>query len=88
MLITFTTEHGQLVIRSEDLRRIEDRAREGCRIAWVEGDELMISGILGTAQENHDRIVMEEARAIAAYEDMQQRSRQGLPALPVSRGRR
>lgn len=87
MLITFTTEHGTLVIRSEDLRRLED-GPEGCTLGWVEESMRQYAPVLGTAMENHDRIVRDEARAIAAYEDLQQRARQGLPALPVVRGRK
>jgi hypothetical protein len=94
MLITFTTKHGALVIRSEDLRSIEDVGGEmlgdggGCVIGWVNdvtgaGHERLVDG---TATENRDRILADETRMIAAYEELQQRARNGMPALPVVRG--
>ena len=86
MLITFTTEHGHLVIRSEDLRRLED-IPDGCALGYLQHDRLFSEIVQGTAAENRDRIVAEETAAIAAYEDMQRRARQG-PAQAVSRGRR
>ena len=87
MLATFTTKEGLLVIRSEDLRRIQDRADgHPCIAAWIEGDEVLTMSILGTAQENLDRIVTAEAQQFAAYAEMQARSQQGLPALPIARG--
>lgn len=87
MLSTFTTKDGLLVIRSEDLRRIEDRAH-GCAITYLVGDEPISGVVLGTAQENLDRITADEARQLAAYTEMQARTQQGLPALPVVRGGR
>lgn len=92
MLTTFTTEHGLLVIRSEDLRRLcdihtpdtpDDRR---CLVHWLEHDRMQSDVILGTAEENRDRIVAEETRAIAVYEDMRRRADTGSPALPVVRG--
>jgi len=85
MLATFTTKEGLLVIRSEDLRRIQDRPI-GCTITWIEADEACSCTVLGTAQENLDRITTDEARQLAAYAEMQARTQQGLPALPVVRG--
>ncbi len=85
MLSTFTTKDGLLVIRSEDLRRIEDRGG-GCLITFLIGNEQMDRPILGTAQENLDRISAEERAALATYTEMQARAQQGLPALPVVRG--
>ncbi len=82
MLITFATDHGILVIRSEDLRRIEDSVG-GCVLGWIEGDELITyTPIQGTAQENLDRIVEAETRLIAAYEEMQQRKDRGQSPAP------
>lgn len=82
MLTTFTTEHGLLVIRAEDLRRIQDMGKEGkCTITWIEGDEPHGRDILGTAQENLDRILEAETKALATYEAMQRRQSQGLPVV-------
>ena len=85
MLATFTTKEGLLVIRSEDLRRIEDMSN-GCAITYLIGDESIARPVLGTAQENLNRITADEARQLAAYAEMQARSQQGLPALPIVRG--
>jgi len=91
MLTTFTTEHGALVIRSEDLRRLEDTVHldgssAGCTLGWIEGEAMKYAAILGTAQENRDRLVAEELHAIAEYEAMQRRQQEGRPMLPVVRG--
>ena len=86
MLITFTTDVGTLVIRSEDLRRIED-GKVGCLLGWIENDMIKYAPIQGTALENLDRIVAAEARLIAAYEEMQQRKDRGLPPLAIPRGK-
>lgn len=85
MLTTSTTERGALVIRSEDLRRLEDTP-EGCMLCFVEEGQRTYTTILGTAAENRDRIIAEEGRALAVYEEMQARTRQGYGALPVVRG--
>lgn len=98
MLTTFTTEHGLLVIRSEDIRRIEDIKQHDCRdgtdtpaciVEWspIDGD-LQVRHILGTAAENRDRIIGDEMKLVAAYEEMQQRKDRGLPPLAIQRGRR
>jgi hypothetical protein len=78
MLITFTTEHGHLVIRGEDLRRIEDGPDGQCVAGWVEssGGLVCYAPILGTAAENQARIVAQETAVIAAYEEAQRRAAQ------------
>jgi hypothetical protein len=86
MLITFTTEHGALIIRSEDLRRLEDAAGGGCVVGWIEHDTVYHSPVGGTASENAARIVAEEAKLIAAYEAAQQQERDRV-RFPVTRGR-
>lgn len=98
MLTTFTTKDGLLVIRAEDLRRIEDvpaapwngaAPAHACEVEWAPtGQELICRFVLGTAQENLDRIVAEEMKILATHQDMQKRAHQGLPALPVVRGGR
>ena len=85
MLATFTTKEGLLVIRAEDLRRIQDQPI-GCMITWIEADEACSQIVLGTAQENLDHIIAAEVQQLAAYEAMQRRAQQGLPGLPVVRG--
>ena len=84
MLITFTTEHGNLVIRADDLRRIEDRPgfdtsnpdKSFSMVGWVEHDKVHHDIILGTAAENLARIVEQEAKVIAAYEAEQRKEAQ------------
>lgn len=80
MLITFTTEHGNLVIRAEDLRRLEDSAA-GCFVCWVEHNDLFQRAVDGTAAENQARIVAQETAVIAAYEEAQRRAQ--LPDLQI-----
>lgn len=93
MLSTFTTEHGTLIIRTQDIRRIEDTEGEGCRLAWNEEDGSHFAKIEGTAQENLDRLKAEELDAIAqaearqlAAQQAQQRVQQGFPPIPILRG--
>lgn len=76
MLITFTTEHGNLVIRAEDLRRLEDGPEQRCVVGWVEHETVHHSPIGGTAAENLARIVEQEAKVIAAYEEAQRKEAQ------------
>ena len=79
MLITFTTEEGQLVIRAEDLRWIEDRPNYNTLdpdqpyslLTWLSHDTTQHRIVLGTATDNASRIVAEEAKLIAAYEAAQ-----------------
>lgn len=85
MLITFTTEYGTLVIRAEDLRRLEDAA-EGCTLGWVEEGQRCYAPIQGTAAENQARIVAQETAVIAAYEEAQRRAQMGPPDLRLTRG--
>ena len=74
MLITFTTEKGHLVIRAEDLRRLEDGPEGGCVVGWVEHETVHHSPVLGTAAENQARIVQQEVEVIAAYEAKQRQT--------------
>lgn len=88
MLSTFTTEHGTLIIRTQDIRAIEDKA-EGCALVWVvEGADvvLQVRTIVGTARENLERLQHEELEAIIKVQRAEQRGQQGLPALPIVRG--
>lgn len=74
MLITFTTEHGNLIIRGEDLRRLED-VLDGCMICFVEEGQRTYTTVHGTASENAARIVAQEAQVIAVYEEAQRQQR-------------
>ena len=73
MLITFATEQGNLVIRAEDLRRLEDQGG-GTLVTWLEHCEMIHATIQGTAAENQARIVAQETAVIAAYEEAQRRA--------------
>lgn len=88
MLSTFTTEHGALIIRTQDIRAIEDK--EGrCIVVWViEGADIVVQTrrIEGTAAENYARLQAEELELIGAAHERQVRAERGYPMLPVPRG--
>lgn len=90
MLCTFTTETGDLVIRSDDIRVILDR-EDGANLSWMVGDEVHHYRILGTAAENRDRIQREELDLIARVEahryETQRRLSEGYPVPPIKRGK-
>lgn len=93
MLCTFATTDGTLIVRAEDIRAIADEPPrpqdEGpqCRLTWLIGTETHHARILGTAQENLDRITAEERVRIEEATRMQERLQRGLPGTPVARGR-
>lgn len=61
MLCTFTTKDGALIIRSDDIKSIEDSVSPpGCVLIWQVGAVVDSRAILGTALENRDRIQQEE----------------------------
>jgi len=91
MLCAFTTKDGEtLVIRSDDIRMLLDRAN-GSRLTWVIGADAHDMYIQGSARENAARIQQEELDLIARIEDhraqLQRRMSEGYPAVPVKRGR-
>jgi hypothetical protein len=89
MLITFTTEYGNLVIRAEDLRRLEDKPgydttepdRAHTAVCWLEHTEMHFAVVHGTAAENHARIIRQEAEIIRAYEAAQRQTNGEQPRL-------
>lgn len=94
MLCTFPTEHGTLVIRSEDVRRIEDAPDSAaqtagvvCFVTWFEEGERLRRRILGTAAENLARLKGEEWKAVEEAEQVRKRVSASYPAQPVPRGR-
>lgn len=91
MLCTFTTEDGGLIVRSEDIRVLEDAGKERSRLIFTVGDDSLMRIITGTAVENRDRIQQEELDLIARIEShrqqLQRRMAEGYPAVPVQRGR-
>ena len=92
MLCTFTTEFGQtLIIRSDDIRVIQDADNGISILTWMIGDAHHDQHIRGTARANADRIQQEELDLIARIEahrqQLQIRMREGYPAVPVERGK-
>lgn len=93
MLCTFTiSDDRTLVVRSDDIKSIQDHAAGGCRVIWLAGSELHTHIVQGTAIENRDRIQQEELDLISRvnehHQRQQQRMQQGYPAIPVPRGKR
>ncbi len=91
MLCTFTTGNGLLIIRSDDIRMIEDGATGTAELIWKIGDENTSRTITGTAAENRDRIQHEELELIARVEahryETQKQLQAGYPVPPVQRGK-
>lgn len=60
-----------------------------CRVSYVpQGTtDLITVLVLGTADENYDRIRNDEMKVALEYEKMRQRESRGLPSIPVQRGR-
>ena len=92
MLCTFTTEPGRtVIIRSEDIRQITDMPSGETLLLWQCGDAIHSEFVEGTATENTLRLQTEELDAmsrIAAHQQAAQlRAQQGLPVLPVARGK-
>jgi len=85
MFSTFTTDHGDLIVRAVDIRALVDTPK-GCRLlSETTPGQLMEHLIHGTAAENMARLRQEETDALIAAEQIRQRN-QGAPA-PVQRGR-
>lgn len=59
MLCTFTTETGNLIIRSDDIRVIQDGVH-GTTVRWDVCGTERSAIVTGTAIENRDRIQQEE----------------------------
>lgn len=87
MFSTFTIGDGRsLIIRTENLQRIEDTA-DGCKVSWVGAGEPLRCQVQGTAQDNYARLQSEELRLIEAAAQRQQRYNAALPLTPIPRGR-
>jgi hypothetical protein len=86
MLCTFTTEHGALIVRSDDIREIADYG-DGARLAYMVGDEAFRATIIGTATENAARIAQDEFDLMARVETHRYKTQQLLQAQPTPRGR-
>lgn len=91
MLCTFTTEHGTLIIRSEDIRAISDGSDESTLLRWEMCGAERSARITGTALENHERLSREELDVVARVEghryETQRRLSEGYPVPPIVRGK-
>lgn len=91
MLCTFTTIEGKtLIIRSDDIRVIEDRIPSNGEsfLMWTIGDLHHDRVIQGTASENRDRLLQQELDQIGAVELHRYKTQQLLQAQPTPRGRK
>jgi len=94
MLCTFTIYDGNLGIRSDDIRQIEDfiptdPTMEGAwsLLRWVIGDEIYKIAVRGTAAENRDRLSQDELDLMARIETHRYQVQMLLQAQPTPRGR-
>lgn len=87
MLSKFTTEHGTLIIRTEDIRGIEDRNDGSTVLIWVIEGAVQVHTITGTAAENLARLQTEEFLLMEKAAQAQRRIDKGMPALPIVRGK-
>lgn len=97
MLCTFTIKAGNLVVRSDDIRQIEDlspieHANSGLEgawslLRWVIGDEIYKIVVKGTAAENRDRLSQDELDLMARIETHRYQVQMLLQAQPTPRGR-
>jgi hypothetical protein len=88
MFSTFTKlDDKTLIIRSIDLRRLED-TDHGTLLVFEEcggAQELLIQG---SAAENLQRLAKEELDAALQVDAIRQKQAQGYPVPPIVRGRR
>lgn len=88
MFSSFTTQSGRaLIIRTEDLRSLYDLGDGGCAITWLVGTDAHVMNVQDTAAENLARLRAEELAALEMARQLQQRQANGLPILPVARGK-
>jgi len=98
MLCTFTIkprkgtpEDRTLVIQSADIKQIAEDDYGHTFVRWLVGTEVYWERITGTARENMERLQREELEAITRVntfqQSQQQRIDQGLPVVPVGRGK-
>jgi hypothetical protein len=87
MLCTFTTEHGALIVRSDDIKAIEDYDEGPTRLVYLLGAELITVPIEGTAIENRNRILQEELDQVGTVELHRYKTQQLLQAQPTPRGK-
>lgn len=78
-----------LFVRAIDIRSFEDCITMGeCILLWEPTTgQLMDRIILGTAEENLNRLKQEETDALIAAEKIRQRQSSGYPPEPIQRGK-
>lgn len=88
MLCTFTTRGEKtLIVRSDDIRAIEDYAEGESRLVYMIGNDTQNAFITGAASENRDRILQEELDQIGTVELHRFKTQQLLQAQPQPRGK-
>jgi hypothetical protein len=89
MFSTFTLPGDDtLIIRSQDIRRLETSSGNGTTLCWEEGGVILERWVEGSPAENLQRLAKEELEAYTQAQAQQQRAAQGYPVPPVMRGRR
>lgn len=84
MFSTFTMTGGDtLIIRSQDIRRLETSTSNGTTLCWEEGGAVLERWIEGAPAENLERLAKEELEALARS----QRVQNGFPPTRIPRGR-
>lgn len=89
MFSRFTRHNGKhtVFVRSDRIISLGDTEDGGCMVTWDGGDVTAHLTVDSSAQENLDRLTSEELAAIEHAQRQQQRVANGLPIVPVSRGR-
>lgn len=89
MFSTFTTKEGDtLIVRSQDIRQMRSVGGERTLLCWEVCGTDRYQEIQDTPAENLARIAREEPDAVMQAQARQQRQTNGLPIVPIQRGRR
>ena len=87
MFSTFTkADGGALIIRTQDIREIAD-VEDRCLLSYWLGNRMATVHIEGGAEENLDRLKQIEMAAYLAAQQAQVRQQNGLPPVPIKRGK-
>lgn len=79
---------GSLFVRAVDIRALRDLDDHSVLVFETTPGHVSDMDVVGTAEENLNRLKQEEAEALLAAEKLRQRQANGLPATPVLRGRK
>jgi hypothetical protein len=86
MFSTFYKGEQAVIVRTADIRRIED-VESGCEVVWDEAGETQSRAIDGTAKENLDRLIVEDLERQDIVARARKRQEAGYPGMPVQRGK-